>query len=53
VTNVEDIVVNPVLFTKGKTKLALYGIGHMKDERLNLAFEKGKIRFARPTDKAG
>ena len=34
-------------------KLAIYGIGHMKDERLNLAFENGTIQFERPTDDQG
>eukprot|EP00347_Sterkiella_histriomuscorum_P012706 403367531 len=48
VTNIEDIEVVPILFQKGKTKIALYGIGHMKDERLNLAFENKKIKFKRP-----
>ena len=48
VTNIEDIEVVPILFVKGKTKVALYGIGHMKDERLNIAFENNKIKFKRP-----
>lgn len=48
VTNIEQIKVNPVLLEKGSTKLAIYGIGHMKDERLNLAFEQQNIKFQRP-----
>ena len=48
VTNIEEIEVVPILFRKGCTKVALYGIGHMKDERLNMAFENRKIRFKRP-----
>ena len=48
VTNIEDIEVQPILYVKGQTKLALYGIGHMKDERLNIAFESRKIKFKRP-----
>jgi double-strand break repair protein MRE11 len=39
VKNIEEFTVKPVLFRKGGTKVALYGIGHMHDERLNLAFE--------------
>ena len=50
VTNIEEIEVNPILLIKGQTKIALYGIGHMKDERLNIAFEQKKIRFLRPKD---
>jgi double-strand break repair protein MRE11 len=48
VTNIEQIEVTPILFTKGTSKIALYGIGHMKDERLNLAFENKTIKFKRP-----
>ena len=48
VTNIEKIEIKPVLFEKGKTKIAIFGIGHMRDERLNLAFEKKQIKFKRP-----
>ena len=48
VTNIEDIEVVPILLRKGSTKIALYGIGNMKDERLNMAFENKKIKFKRP-----
>jgi double-strand break repair protein MRE11 len=50
VNNIEDIEVKPILFTKGQTKIALYGIGNMKDERLNMAFENKKIKFLRPVN---
>ena len=49
VTNIEKIEVKPVLFEKGNTKVALYGIGHMRDERLNLALEEKRIKFQRPS----
>ena len=49
VTNIEKIEVKPVLFEKGNTRVALYGIGHMRDERLNLAFEQKSIKFKRPS----
>ena len=48
VKNLEKIEVHPILFQKGKTKVALYGIGHIHDERLNLAFESKNIKFKRP-----
>lgn len=48
VVNIEQIEVVPLLFEKGDTKIAIYGIGHMKDERLNLAFEQDRIKFKRP-----
>ena len=48
VTNIEQIEVKPLLFEKGSHKIALFGIGHMRDERLNLAFEQNAIKFKRP-----
>jgi double-strand break repair protein MRE11 len=48
VNNMDNIEVDPWLFQKGNTKIALYGIGYMKDERLNLAFEHKHIKFRRP-----
>lgn len=47
-TNIEKIVVHPILLAKGNTKIAIYGIGHMRDERLNHAFETNNIKFKRP-----
>jgi len=46
--SLEKIDVRPVLFQKGRTRVALYGIGYVKDERLNLAFEKRLITFHKP-----
>lgn len=51
VTNIESIEVEPLLFEKCNTKIAIFGIGHMKDERLNLAFEEKRIKFKRPKNK--
>ncbi len=48
VTNIENIVVKPILFEKGKTKVAVYGLGHMKDQRLNQALDNKLIKFDRP-----
>jgi hypothetical protein len=31
-------------------KIALYGIGHIKDERLNRAFETETVKWDRPCD---
>lgn len=33
--------------------MAIYGIGHMRDERLNLAFEEGTITFKQQLDSNG
>ena len=48
VETLEKIEVEPILFQKGQTRIALYGIGYIKDERFNLAFEKKQIKFWRP-----
>ena len=49
VTDVEKIELVPVLIKKGATKLALYGLGHVRDERLTRSFEhKGNGCAARP-----
>ncbi|KAE9551986.1 hypothetical protein FO519_004810 [Halicephalobus sp. NKZ332] len=44
-TDVEKIEVKPVLLCKGQTKIALYGIGHQRDDRLCRAFNLDKIKF--------
>lgn len=46
--NVDDIEVSPVLLEKGNTRLAIYGIGNIKDERLYRSFEKNKVKFMIP-----
>ena len=40
---VDDICVKPVLLKKGKTKLALYGLGNVRDERLHRTFLQKKV----------
>ena len=46
--DLEDIVIKPVLLKKGKTQIALYGLGNVRDERLNRAFQQKKVRFETP-----
>ena len=50
VNNYEQFDLLPILFIKGKTKIALYGIGYIKDERLFLALQNKKVNFHRPED---
>ena len=50
VNNYEKFDLLPILFIKGKTKIALYGIGYIKDERLFLALQNKKVNFHRPED---
>ena len=53
VDNIDDIVLRPVLLQKGATRIALYGLGNVRDERLHRAFRYNKVRFVRPRDGEG
>jgi len=43
----DNVEVSPLLLRKGGTLMALYGLGNMRDERLNRMWQKKKIRFLR------
>ena len=47
---VEEMEVKPVLIEKGTTKLAMYGMSNLKDERLNRMMRLGKVNLARPEE---
>jgi double-strand break repair protein MRE11 len=47
---VDKVEISPILLKKGDTKVALYGLGSMRDERLNRMWERQKVRFLRPDD---
>ena len=38
---------------KRATRLALYGLGSCRDERLYRMFRKGRVKFLRPSEKEG
>ena len=38
----------PILLQKGNTQVALYGMGSLRDERLNRMWQSKKVRFQRP-----
>ena len=44
----DNIEVKPVLLQKGNTKLALYGMSNVRDERLFRTFRDQKVKFFRP-----
>ncbi|KAG9240795.1 DNA repair protein [Calycina marina] len=44
----DNINVKPVLLQKGQTKLALYGMSNVRDERLYRTFRDGKVKFFTP-----
>ncbi|KAK1761528.1 double-strand break repair protein mus-23 [Echria macrotheca] len=48
VPEADNIHVKPVLLRKGKTKLALYGLSNVRDERMHRTFRDNKVRFYRP-----
>jgi double-strand break repair protein MRE11 len=45
----DNIQVKPVLLQKGHTKLALYGLSNVRDERLFRTFRDGKVKFFQPS----
>nr|XP_042136361.1 double-strand break repair protein MRE11 isoform X2 [Peromyscus maniculatus bairdii] len=48
--SVEKIDISPVLLQKGGTKLALYGLGSIPDERLYRMFVNKKVTMLRPKE---
>ncbi|KAI9744852.1 MAG: meiotic recombination [Claussenomyces sp. TS43310] len=44
----DNIAIKPVLLQKGQTKLALYGMSNVRDERLFRTFRDGKVKFFKP-----
>ena len=51
-TTSDDIDVKPLLIQKGSTKLALYGLSNVRDERLWHTFREGKVKFWQPSTQA-
>ncbi|KAF2094954.1 DNA repair exonuclease, partial [Rhizodiscina lignyota] len=48
VPEADNISVKPVLLQKGRTKLALYGISNVRDERLWHTFRDKNVKFFQP-----
>jgi double-strand break repair protein MRE11 len=44
----DNIQIKPVLLQKGRTKLALYGMSNVRDERLFRTFRDSKVKFFQP-----
>lgn len=51
--NLDGIEVTPILIRKGNTKIALYGLGAIRDERLNRMWNLKKVKFVRLTEDQG
>lgn len=45
------IIIRPVLLRKGDTKLAVYGVGNVKDQRMHYQLRSSKIKMYTPQDK--
>ncbi|KFQ17781.1 Double-strand break repair protein MRE11, partial [Merops nubicus] len=48
--SVEKIDISPILLRKGRTKIALYGLGAIPDERLYRMFVSKKVTMLRPKE---
>ncbi|XP_056139565.1 double-strand break repair protein MRE11 [Lampris incognitus] len=48
--SVEKIEISPILMQKGKSKLALYGLGSIPDERLYRMFLNNQVTMLRPKE---
>ncbi|KAJ3367557.1 meiotic recombination [Allomyces arbusculus] len=46
----DAITMTPILLRKGATKLALYGLGNVRDERLHRTFLHKKVKMLRPLE---
>jgi double-strand break repair protein MRE11 len=49
-SSVEDVTIYPILMQKGHSKLALYGLGNIREERLHRQWRSGHVKFMRPED---
>lgn len=47
---VDNISIKPILLKKGTSRLALYGLGNIRDERLNRTFRNKKVEMFKPTE---
>uniref|UniRef100_A0A5B7B710 Double-strand break repair protein n=1 Tax=Davidia involucrata TaxID=16924 RepID=A0A5B7B710_DAVIN len=53
-SGVGQITLNPILIKKGSTSVALYGLGNIRDERLNRMFQTPHaVQWMRPETKDG
>ena len=50
---IDKVEVSPLLLKKGATKLALYGLGCIRDERLHRLFEQQKVKIVKPREETG
>ncbi|KAF7329694.1 Double-strand break repair protein MRE11 [Mycena kentingensis (nom. inval.)] len=51
-TTSTGIAVRPVLLRKGNTRLAMYGMGNIKDQRMHFELRSNRVRMYMPRDKS-
>ena len=44
----DSVSLVPVLLAKGTTRVALYGVGNIREDRMQRMFQSDKVRFRRP-----
>lgn len=49
---VDEIQMYPLLFSKGKSLLAMYGLGNIRDERLHRTFKQRGVKMIRPSERS-
>ncbi|KAF9929327.1 Double-strand break repair protein mre11a [Linnemannia zychae] len=47
---VDNVVVKPILLQKGASRLALFGLGNIRDERLHQTFLRRNVKLMRPEE---
>ena len=47
----KGIAIRPVLLRKGNTRLGLYGVGNVKDQRMHFELRSNRVRMYMPKDK--
>ncbi|XP_063988207.1 double-strand break repair protein MRE11 [Diachasmimorpha longicaudata] len=48
--NLKEINVTPMIFQKGASLLAIYGLGNLTEQRLSRLLREGKVHFLRPSN---
>ncbi|XP_011308455.1 double-strand break repair protein MRE11 [Fopius arisanus] len=49
-SNLQQIKVTPMIFQKGETLVAIYGVGYLSEQRLSRLFREGQVHFLRPSN---
>lgn len=46
--NLEHVTITPLLLRKGRTKVAVYGLGNIRDDRFSRLLQANRVSFRRP-----